>query len=99
MTSDYLRPTSYFRLHDPEIKVVTLIFLRPVLGEQDQDLDPKIKLHPLDPEIKVLTLIFLRPVSGEHDQDLDPELKRLTMVFLRPLSQCSERNERRAGAS
>ena len=44
---------------DPEIKALTLIFLRPVFGEQDQDLDPEIKLHPLDPEIKVSTLIFL----------------------------------------
>ena len=88
MTSDYLRPTSYFRLHDPEIKVVTLIFLRPVLGEQDQDLDPKIKLHPLDPEIKVLTLIFLRRVFGEQDQDLDTEIKLSTTLFLRPPFQC-----------
>ena len=92
-------PTHYFRPLDPEIKVLTWIFLRPVFGEQDQDLDPKIKLHPLDPEIKVLTLVFLRPVSGEHDHDLDPEIKLWTMLFLRPLSQCSERNERRAGAS
>ena len=84
---------------DPEIKVLISIFLRSVFGEQDQELDPEIKLHPLDPEIKVSTLIFLRPVSGEHDHDLDPEIKLLTMLFLRPLSQCAERNERRAGAS
>ena len=86
-------------LLDPENKVLISIFLRPVFGEQDQDLDPEIKFHPLDPEIKVSTLIFLRPISGEHDQDLDPEIKLWTMLFLRPLSQCSERNERRAGAS
>ena len=84
---------------DPEIKVWISIFLRSAFGEQDQVLDPEIKLHPLDPEIKVSTLVFLRPVSGEHDHDLDPEIKLWTMVFLRPLSQCSERNERRAGAS
>ena len=84
---------------DPEIKVLISIFLRSVFGEQDQDHDPEIKLHPLDPEIKVSTLIFLRPVSGEHDHDLDPEIKRLAMLFLRPLSQCAERNEHRAGAS
>ena len=84
-------------LLDPEIKVLISIFLRSVFGEQDHDHDPEIKLHPLDPEIKVSTLSFLRPVSGDHDHD--PEIKLLTMPFLRPLSQCAERNERRAGAS
>ena len=37
---------------DPEIKVWIAIFLRSAFGEQGQDLDPEIKLHPLDPEIK-----------------------------------------------